>query len=88
MKIKKIAKGLEKLFIYKYVVHRKSVYNKIQKNYFPRLLIEKNDKYVNSFVDNITLLYAFLHREFADEKFKKICKLLNREYLINVVLEQ
>ena len=31
---KEIAKGLETLFIYKYVAHRKSVYNKIQKNYF------------------------------------------------------
>lgn len=87
-KDKEIAKGLETLFIYKYVAHRKSVYNKIQKKYFPRLLIEKNDKYVNSFVDNITLLYAFLHREFANEKFKKLCELLNREYLINIVLEQ
>lgn len=84
---KEIAKGLETLFIYKYVAHRKSVYNKNQ-NYFPDFLIKKNDKYINSFVDNITFLYAFFHREFADDKFKKLCTLLNKEYLIKIVLEQ
>lgn len=85
---KEIAKGLETLFIYKYVAHRKKVYNKIQKNYFPTFLIEKKDKYANDYVDNITILYAFLHREFADKKFKKLCKILNKEDLIKIVLEQ
>lgn len=85
---KEIARGLETLFIYKYIAHRKSVYNKVQKDYFPSRLIEKNNTYVNGFVDNITFLYAFLHREFAEKKFKKLCKLLNKEYLIKIVLEQ
>lgn len=83
---KEIAQGLEYLFLYKYFAHRKALYNRDQ-ILFPCWLIEKEDDYANSFVDNRTILHAFFNGEFADGKFIRLCKILGKEELPEIALQ-
>ena len=81
-----IAKKLENLFIYKVISHRGKIYNKIQVS-FPTKLAILNDKTINCYIDSRTLLYAFLNGEFTEKTFIKICKILNKENLLDIIFD-
>lgn len=81
---KEIAQNLEYLFICKELAHRRQIYNKVQ-SYFPLSLLEKNNEYVNKFIDNRTILHAYFTKEIGDNSLCKLCKILDKEYLLEIL---
>ena len=80
------AKVLEYLFLYKAFAKKEKLYNKIQVR-FPTEITKYNREEIKEILDNRTLLHAYFNKEIGDEKFKQICKFLNKENLIQIINE-
>ena len=44
-------------------------------------------EYIERYIDSRTLLYAFLNGEFTEKTFIKICKILNKENLLDIIFD-
>ena len=81
---KEFAKELEYLFLYKALANKQKLYNKIQVR-FPTEIIKYNKEELKKLLDNRTILHAYFKKEIGDKKFEQICKILDKEYLIEII---